>query len=295
MLRSRLARPGWLAWCLALGCLLASDRARAYCRTSTCDDCPRDDDGCTIGGKAIAWPGRCAALGAHVAASQSADLETVEMLTEQAIATGNAVRCGPKGRPPSIELMATDGPIVCGRSEYVADSANANVLIFRDQAWPYRGDGQELATTSVRARADGEIVDADIEINGTRPLLVDDAESSGGTVVGAHDLLSILTHELGHFLGLDHSSDPESIMQIMLPPRVVRTSLGDDDIAAICAASPPEREAAECDPAPRGAFSAQCALDPSTGGACSVARVRSAAPRGAARGPWALLLVVALL
>jgi hypothetical protein len=276
---------GRVALLVALVSLLSPGGARAYCLTSTCEDCPRDPDGCTIGGRPIAWPGRCVSLGVHEAASEQVDLATVERLTEQAFATWNAVRCEPSGEPPSIELVGTEGPVVCGRSEFVGNSANANVLVFRDDDWPYGGSGFELASTVVRSRSDGEIVDADIEVNATLPLIT--GEHGGPTITGAHDLLSILIHEMGHLLGLDHSSDPDAIMQVELQPRVVRTELGADDVAALCAAYPPEREAPPCDPAPLGGFSAQCALDPSTGGACSVA-----APGNSGSGAtlWLLLL-----
>jgi hypothetical protein len=286
-------RSSWPAWHAVLLSWLVAAPVHAYCRTTTCDDCPRDEDGCTIGGTEVSWPARCVALGLHADASESVDFATVEMVVEEAFATWNAVRCEPSGQPPSIELLGTRGPVLCGRSEFVSGAANANVLVFRDETWPHGGSGNELATTSVRSRSGGEIVDADIEINSTRPLLVGDAQQ-GGTITGAHDLLSIVTHELGHLLGLDHSSDPDSIMQIELPPRVVRATLGDDDMAALCAIYPPEREAPECDPTPRGSFAAQCALDPSTGGACSAAYVRSARGGSALAGLWVLALVCML-
>jgi hypothetical protein len=288
-------RQAWLAAVLALAPLLAASHARAYCRSSTCKDCPRDEEGCTIGGTELAWAGRCVGLGLHADASEQVDLATVERLAEEAFASWNAVRCEPSGLPPSIELFGTDGPIACGRSEFVGDSANVNVLVFRDHSWPYGGSGHELATTTVRSRADGEIVDADIEVNATRPLLIGGGQDQG-TIVGAHDLPSILVHEMGHLLGLDHSTDPESIMQIELPPRAVRTTLGADDVAALCAAYPPERAAA-CDPTPRGDFSPQCALDPSTGGACRAAHVGASSPDravGGSTGSLALLLTVAM-
>ncbi len=288
----RARRVGRALGLVALASLLPGGEAHAYCRTSTCDDCPRDENGCTVGGTDVAWPGRCVALGVHAGASEQVDLATVEMLTEQAFATWNAIRCEPSGLPASIELTGTDGPVVCDRSEFVGDALNANILVFRDDVWPHGEEGHELATTTVRSRAHGEIVDADLEINATRPLLV--METSGeGTIVGAHDLLSILTHEFGHFLGLDHSTDPESIMQTVLPPRVVRTTLGADDVAGICAAYPPEREALPCDDT-RRAFAAQCALDPSTGGACSTAAAGTGASdhrSGSAGGCLALLFM----
>jgi hypothetical protein len=278
-----------VAWLFALVSLLAAGKARAYCLTSTCKDCPRDEDGCTVGGRPIAWRGRCVSLGVHEGASEQVDLETVQRLTEEAFATWNAVRCE-SGEPPSIELLGTEGPVVCGRSEFVGDSANANILVFRDDDWPHGGSGHELASTTVRSRSSGEIVDADIEVNSTRPLIIGDGRGQP-TIAGAHDLLSILTHELGHLLGLDHSNDPDSIMQVELQPRVVRTELGEDDVAGLCAAYPPEREAPPCDPAPLGGFSAQCALDPSTGGACSVERVGADSGTGTGSGWWALTLL----
>ena len=278
-----------LACALALTAWPAPSEARAFCRTSTCDDCPRDDAGCSVGGKPVAWHGRCVGLGLHADASEQVDFETAQRLVEEAFAIWSAVRCEPSGKPPSIELVGTDGPIACGRAEYVSGAGNANVVIFRDDSWPFGGAGRELATTSVRSRSDGEIVDADIEVNATLPLLFDGQQSSG-TIVGAHDLLSILVHEMGHVLGIDHSIDPDSIMQVDLPPRVVRTTLGADDVAAICAAYPPARKAPACDPTPRGEFAAQCALDPSTGGACNAAHVG----RSASSHAWPLTLLFAL-
>lgn len=249
---------------------LFAPTVHAYCRTTTCAECPRDPQGCLMGGEPLSWPGRCVAVGVQANASRMADYETVERMLAHAFETWNAVRCRPDGLPPSIELRMLDQPVLCGRSEYLSDAANANVLVFRDDQWPYAGAGSELASTTVRSNTVGAILDADIEVNALRPLLLD-GDQGPGFITGAHDLQSIITHEVGHLLGLDHSSDPDSIMQVRLPPRIVRTTLGDDDIAAICAAYPPEREA-PCDPTPEQEFSPYCALDPATGGACNAAR-----------------------
>ena len=72
----------WWPWSLALAVALGSGEAHAFCRTTTCNDCPRDDDGCTVGGTKVAWSGRCVGLGIHAEASPEVDYETVERLTE---------------------------------------------------------------------------------------------------------------------------------------------------------------------------------------------------------------------
>jgi len=105
-----------------------------------------------------------------------------------------------------------------------------NVIALRDGCWTCicstTKDGRqdchepgELALTTVWSRPCGQIVEADVEVN---------AETSGtgsnfkwadlDTVTGPdrsvlHDLQNAMTHEMGHFIGLDHtcilgSSDP---------------------------------------------------------------------------------------
>lgn len=63
----------------------------------------------------------------------------------------------------------------------------------------------ELALTTVWSRACGEIVEADVEVNaGSRSgfTWADLLVSPSGQ---AHDLQNALTHEMGHFIGLDHT------------------------------------------------------------------------------------------
>ena len=36
--------------------------AAAFCRKTTCRDCPTDLDGCTVGGQPLIWPGAMAAV-----------------------------------------------------------------------------------------------------------------------------------------------------------------------------------------------------------------------------------------
>jgi hypothetical protein len=263
---------------LALSAVLP-DTARAYCRTTTCRDCERDPvTGCITEGTPIAWPNACISFSLAEAASYYADLETATRLAEQAFATWQNARCPPDDRPPSIHVANSFGPTMCAEAQYNHGEGNANIISFRE-TWPYQGEGNTLATTTVIFDGNGAIYDADMEINAMMPLFVDGALPKA-FVVGGHDLLSIMTHEAGHFLGLDHSREPLSVMRISLESNETSTELTPHDVAAICAAYPPDRLTPACDDTPRGGFAPECAGGSLKGGAwgCNVAQ-SSAPPR----------------
>lgn len=78
-----------------------------------------------------------------------------------------------------------------------------NLITFVEEGW--RHAPAALAIASVTYSPCGEIVDVDIELNA-------DAWSfrilgSGPVLATRHDLQNTLTHEIGHFLGLDHCHD----------------------------------------------------------------------------------------
>ncbi|XP_031493342.1 metalloendoproteinase 2-MMP-like [Nymphaea colorata] len=55
---------------------------------------------------------------------------------------------------------------------------------------------------------------------------------------GSSDLQSVALHEIGHLLGLDHSSVPEAVMYPSLKPQTRKVELHADDIASIKALYP---------------------------------------------------------
>lgn len=262
---ARLSFACGLAWLVC-----GSGVAQAYCRTSTCSTCARDPDtGCTLGGSSVAWPAACVSFSMQEAASSAIELEGATSLMREAFAVWENARCGAAGEKPAIAVSDAFGPAMCKTPQYNTRAGNANVVIFRDDEWPYTGVGRELAATWITANGQGEIFDADIEINATGPLSVPTPDGlSLGVIVDQHDLFSIMVHEAGHFLGLDHSRVDGSVMQAELAAGVTRAVLSADDEAAICEIYPAEAEAAACDPAPRHGFAAQCGASEDSG--CSV-------------------------
>ena len=175
------------------------------------------------------------------------------------------VECSP-GKRSSLAFKQT-ADASCRKSEYRKDGANVNVIFFRDNEWLHKDVDNTLAKTTVTFNANtGEILDADMEVNTAHnEVTVSDAKP-------AYDLQSIMTHEVGHFLGLAHSPFPEATMFASYEPGMTeQRTLSNDDVAAVCAAYPPDR-AATCDTTPRGGLDLACAAAPADEDGCSYGR-----------------------
>jgi hypothetical protein len=253
----------------AVGALLLATDASAFCRKTTCRDCPLDPDtGCTMGGQPLIWPGACVSYSLTRSGSAQVGLDEARELTSRAFEAWQSVSCPGSGEPPSIAATEAFGATGCTLAEYSRTGANANVLLFRDGEWPYLDSEDALGLTTVSFDSvTGQIYDADVEVNSTVPLSTTDVVASEH-----YDLLSILTHEVGHFLGLAHSPDEDAVMYRSFDSgsdslRVPR----EDDIAGICSVYPPGRRALPCNFTPKGGFASECPLGVFKGG-CAVAR-----------------------
>ncbi len=125
--------------------------------------------------------------------------------------------------------------VVLGQGE-VPDKQN--LIVWHEDQWPPAGVGDRMITeempavTTVVFDVDtGVIIDADIDLNGVHFFwTVSDDPNQVIT-----DIQSIVTHEIGHLLGLDHSEDPETTMYPSTTEgQTHKRSLSQDDQDGIC-------------------------------------------------------------
>jgi len=234
-----------------------SSRADAFCRTWTCDpgseSCPTDDKGCVAGDPKkhhmLSWANPCVSFSLNQAASKQVPFDTFKAVADASFARWSSVDCS--GAPPSITF--TDfGAVSATQHAYREDAGNVNLIVFRDEQWPYTNATNTLGLTTLTFNLDtGEIYDGDMEINGTSKIVL----TTGDTGVKV-DLASVITHEAGHFLGLGHSLDKTATMYAAYTPGTVTLrDLEADDVAGVCEIYPPSAaNRATCDPTPRHGY-----------------------------------------
>ncbi len=310
-------RSGIAGAAIAATCLASALDAWAFCRTTTCPlppswsphgDC-QPTSFVDSGGRLwpdfpsfcasldppakvlpVWWRNACVSYDIQRNASKWASYADAERIVAAAFAQWTRVACpADRAGHTLVSIRARDlGPVDCAKVGYNTDGApNQHAIIFRDDVWPYPNDrANTLGLTTVTFDAhSGEIYDADTEINGTVPLTVGDPVSSD-----SYDLASIVTHEMGHFLGLAHSADSAATMYAQYTPgSTSMRALSGDDVAGLCSIYPPDGTRSvsptvaagssvpedPCNWEPRHGFSQQCDALP-TGG-CAVGSTRTTA------------------
>jgi hypothetical protein len=231
---SLVAAPAW-AWCQL-----------TTCKGSNCGQ-DADSDGCPTKGHKLKWAGTCVGFSLQKRGTQNLDNAKVRDAVKKAFAAWSEVDCG-NGEVASLNLGALIDTL-CVANAYDAEGPNVNAVIFRDDKFEYTG----LHTNNTLAKAvphfdanTGEILDADIEVNTANTHFTLGSDNID------YDLQTVLTHEVGHFLGLAHSSNPDAVMYASYQKGTLTGRvLTDDDKAAICAIYPPKRKGT-CSLTPRG-------------------------------------------
>ncbi len=300
--------------------LLVPGTSHAFCRTVT-TPIPASyspSNGCFTDGLPLFWKNACVGYSLNESASALVPFAEATRVIDAAFTTWNAATC--TASATTVGIAASNlGAVSCTEVRYNQNGPNQNLIVFRDDKWPYSDPNNTLGLTTVTFNADtGEIYDADMEINASGKNLT----TTTIVPLTGFDLLSVITHEAGHFLGLAHAIDARSTMFASYRPgtSALRT-LAADDVEGICEIYPTAAtrnvattvnasvvtEAAACDPQPRHGFSATCAAnttpsDPgSSSSGCAVAG--DPADRGSSGSSWAatfglfagLALVVARL
>jgi Matrixin len=266
ILATRLGAAGAVA-----AILLFSRQARSFCRTVTrlppagwnvtAQGCFVDD---AAGAKALFWKNSCVGYSLHKNASRLFTLEQATAVVAAAFEAWSSAGCA-EGGQPSMNAVNL-GPVDCGRAQYNRNQANQNVIVFHDEQWPHGGSDKTLGLTTVTFDTmTGELVGADMEINATQNLVLGD-----DVPAGVYSLASVITHEVGHFLGLAHSAETSAVMFAQYKETA---RLAADDAEGLCAMYQPGGSrvttdgvvaGASCDPTPRGGFISACTPPPDT-------------------------------
>lgn len=188
--------------------LFAATPAGAYVRTTT------------EGGRAMAWERPLVDLLIYTG--------NLPPFLNEAVFVGAVVASADTWSTPAVpctslqfrisSVAAADGPVAFDR---------INHITFRTDEWRKKPcdptsepcnlhDSRAIALTTVWAqRGDGKIVDADMELNGVgfrwTDVVVDGNNRVGPERAILHDVQNVVTHELGHLVGLDHNCyDPRT-------------------------------------------------------------------------------------
>jgi matrixin len=278
-----------VAWLL----LLCAMPAHAYKRTTV--------DG---GNVCLWWPSRGHSFQIDAQGTPDAPTTATFDAIRNSFQTWGAIACTNLTFPEESLSTATQDRVV----GYFTGASNHNLVLFRTRAcrevvspsdscrtqggcsnlydcWD-QGDAVIGTTTSTSSRLTGEVLDSDIELNDARAA--DGTKFTFTTEDGPPcltpietgcvriDVQNTVTHEAGHTLGLDHTTDPDATMYASAPSgETSKRTLGADDIQGVCAIYP------------RGAPTVTCVATDPPGGGCGCSQGQN--------GPGAVFGAVALL
>jgi MYXO-CTERM domain-containing protein len=262
----------------ALLFLLLPASASAWCPTLT-EGPPQPTDFSTcapmLDRHTLFWRERCTSISFSSTAPSTA-LSTAQLtaVLRRSLDQWQTADCG-SGVTTGLDVAILTETNACSVATHHTSGRNVHSLVFIDDAevWSRvrEHDPRAFAVTYVwHDRGTGEILDADIELNEARGDLQDcpdtgcdgcPPEGCGAASGGPVDLGNVLTHELGHYFGISHTTADhrEATMFAQAPfGEIIKRTLDPDDIDAICSTYPAGAFTESCDPAPMGGLGLDC-------------------------------------
>lgn len=229
---------------------LSSVSASAYCALNTCKDITESEaeqsldlepytcertDGCISEGKQLFWDSNCLTFGVSGVNTKSLGLspDEFEAIVEDSFKVWEGVKCS-NGKHPGLKVQSV-GEVETNGDFFCEEEPRANLSVWSLVTRWERSSNALGYTSSTHNRKDGEVFDADVELN-LNKIANETAPEDYAVVLG-----KIVTHEAGHFLGLAHSQDEEAVMYASYDTFDLFTrELNQDDIDGICDLYPPD-------------------------------------------------------
>lgn len=196
-------------------------------------------------GTAIFWPRRCIPFHLNNRGSDDAAIGPIETAVRRSFAAWEQVDCS----DTELEWQGLTNVELVG---YTPNAKNINMVVFQEEEWPHESKIIALTTVTYCSAPSGApcdsagmVLDADIEMNGV------DFDFTVTPVPGLvrYDVQNTVTHEVGHFLGLDHTPVEDATMFAYAPAgERAKQSLADDDVAGLCEISPHVTPVPACEP-----------------------------------------------
>lgn len=300
-----LRRCAWLLLAWLFASLAGTRDARAFCRSTTIR--PRPGMLCSTAGIPVMWCAACVGMSLNPAGTPDVPIDELRAVAAASMARWRDVACpGPAMDPPAFELQLIDDSNE--QTGFNDNGPNAHVIWF-NQVWAIDEDHRPATIAITRSRRDprtGAILGADIEFNQRSEQNPDGFRfTTGPANTALVDLPTVLTHEMGHFLGLGHSDLDRAVMWESAGLGEQRRALAADDVEGVCdiyafdrrpslqcdPLGTTTRPALQCNPTPYGGFSPGPSAARVRGG-CSVGR--PSATHRAQHGLYVAWVLVAL-
>ena len=190
----------------------------------------------TSTGDGVSWDRRCIPWHINNRGTPDVSFDAARTAVQRSFTTWQNVDCS------DLELTG-QGLTNIEMVGFRPDLKNVNVVLWREEGeWDHSSMIIGLTTVTYCERAEGDlcaysglVLDADIELNG-ESFTFTTSQVPGRT---RYDIRNTVTHEVGHFIGFDHSTDIESTMFASAPPgETMKATLAVDDENALCETYP---------------------------------------------------------